>query len=145
MKAETSRAVLTDTGFWIGLFYKKDDHHSEAVEIFDRIKQAQILFPWPIFYEVLRTKFVRNRIWVDEFSKVMRSLPVDRIDDTLYREKALEQTLGWGRMGHRQISLVDMVVRYILSDTKIKITGLITFNEKDFLDICKKRKIPINF
>jgi tryptophanase len=50
----------------------------------------------------------------------------------------------WARIGKRQISLVDMVVRYILSDTKIKITGLITFNEKDFLDICKRRKMPIN-
>jgi predicted nucleic acid-binding protein len=144
MKVEISKGVLTDAGFWIALFDKRDNYHSQAITINERIQQVQILFPWPIFYEVLRTRFVRNRIWVDEFSKVMRSLPVDRIDDTLYREKALERTLEWARIGKRQISLVDMVVRYILSDTKIKITGLITFNEKDFLDICKKRKIPIN-
>jgi predicted nucleic acid-binding protein len=144
MKVETSRGILTDAGFWIALFDKGDNYHSQAITINENIKQAQILFPWPIFYEVLRTRFIRNHIWIDEFSKIIRSLKIYRFDDTPYRENALEQTLEWARTGHRQISLVDMVVRYILSDTKIRITNFITFNDKDFLDICKRRKIPIN-
>ena len=144
MKVETSRGVVTDTGFWIALFDKMDNHHLEAIKIINRIEQTQILFPWPIFYEVLRTRFVRNRIWVDGFSKTMRSLGIVRFDDTPYREDALQQTLEWARTGRRHISLVDMVVRYVLSDTKIRITRFITFNDKDFLDICKRRKIPIN-
>lgn len=146
MKFETSRGVLTDANFWIALFDKrKDEHHSEAVRIIGQIERAQILFPWPIFYEVLRTRFVRNLIWVDEFYKTIKSLSVNLIDDALYREKALEQTLEWARIGKRQISLVDMVVRHILGDTKFRIISFITFNPKDFVDICKRRSISINF
>jgi hypothetical protein len=43
----------------------------------------------------------------------------------------------------RPISLVDMVIRYILDDVNIRKDCLLTFNRRDFVDVCRKRQIEI--
>ncbi|KJU83260.1 hypothetical protein MBAV_004554 [Candidatus Magnetobacterium bavaricum] len=78
----------------------------------------------------------------------LKKLLVDSelIDDHLYREQALKDILDSDNVstGQRHISLVDMVIRYILSDEKIHaINYLATFNIDDFIDVCEERKISI--
>ncbi|KAA6332714.1 hypothetical protein EZS27_018809 [termite gut metagenome] len=36
-----------------------------------------------------------------------------------------------------------MIIRSMLDDTDLKIDALITFNERDFSDICRQRKIKL--
>ena len=61
----------------------------------------------------------------------------------LYKEEALEKTFNSNL--NRHISLVDMVIRLIMLETNFKIDYLVTFNERDFIDICIKRKIQIAY
>jgi hypothetical protein len=44
---------------------------------------------------------------------------------------------------NRPLSLVDTVIREMLSDESLKIDYLITFNIKDFIDVCSRRNITI--
>ena len=44
---------------------------------------------------------------------------------------------------NKTYSLVDAVIREILKDKNLQIDYLATFNTRDFIDICAKRKIEI--
>ncbi len=65
---------------------------------------------------------------------------IEWIDDSLYREGAMERFLD--NKG-KKFSLVDLVIREILQDVNIKIDYLVTFNTDDFEDICNRRGIEI--
>jgi len=143
MKSSPSRAVLADTCFWIALYDPRDGRHTVAVSILEAITGGTLLFPWPLYYELLRTRFVKQPGWVERFLTLVKSGRLLPIDDTPYREKALESTLDLAARGQRSISLVDMVIRHILDDRDVRIIELITFNIGDFRDVCDSRGIRI--
>jgi len=136
-----AKFVLCDTGFWIALYDKRDYYHGEATELFNKLALFHIIIPWPVLYEVLRTRFVRRREYVITFEKHLKILKIKYIDDTPYRRIALSELFK--SVNKRTISLVDMIIRKILEDKGKHIDYLITFNEKDFIDICKKRRISV--
>jgi hypothetical protein len=70
-------------------------------------------------------------------------MDMEYLNDQEYRESALDKTIELATDSRRNISLVDMVIRYILDDKSLNINYLVTFNVKDFIDICKKRNIEI--
>jgi len=43
----------------------------------------------------------------------------------------------------RPMSLVDMVMRLMLDDVNVRVDGLLTFNQKDFHDVCRKRGLEM--
>ncbi|MBF0317532.1 MAG: hypothetical protein HQL04_05095 [Nitrospirae bacterium] len=138
--------MIVDSCIWFALFNKSDGNHKKALDIIKFIKyhNLNIMCPWPILYEALNTRFVRNKVWPMKLKKML--VDSELIDDHLYREQALKDVLDSDNVstGQRHISLVDMVIRYILSDEKIhNINYLATFNIDDFIDICKERKISI--
>jgi len=135
--------IITDTGFWLALCDERNEHHHKSIDTFGKIGLFNVLVPWPVMYEVLRTKFVKNRLTVKRFDEALRALKVSFLDDTPYREKALEETVELSSAGKRVMSLADVVIRYILYD--IKVDYLITYNEGDFVDICRKKLIPIYY
>jgi predicted nucleic acid-binding protein len=136
-----AKFILCDSGFWIALYDKKDQYHMIATKLFEKISLFYVLIPWPVLYEVLRTRFVRRRDWIQQFKRDLKKLQVEFIDDTPYRNFAFSEILSVSNK--RNLSLVDRVIRKILEDKNKRIDCLITFNEKDFIDICQKRKIPI--
>ncbi len=138
----SARGVLCDTCFWIAAFHRKDGHHSQALEMLENLRGHDILMPWPIMYEVLRTRTVKHSQMIKNFERVLGP-KLSKIDDSGYRERCLEEVLEEAKNGHRPLSLVDRVVRAVLADTKYRITILMTFNGTDFYDICRKRKIEV--
>ena len=140
-----AKAIVLDTSFWIALYYPSDRYHEDATNLLTAVNRLQpiIYLPWPICYEVLRTKFVKNKNWVRQFKIHLDQLPIRRIDDSSYREKAFDATITEAIKGQRRISLVDMVIRHVLEDRSLKIDYLITYNQKDFVDVCKKTKIGL--
>jgi len=38
------------------------------------------------------------------------------------------------------ISLCDVLIRLLIEDVNLRIDALLTFNEKDFVDVCRKRR-----
>ena len=145
MMGRIAKYVLTDACYWLALFDNRDEHHNKSKEIYEKIEKTHILLPWPILYEVVCTRFVRNKIIVSNFFNELKKPNITYIYDDLYRERALEDSINYAIQDKRHISLVDSVIRYILLDSKYKIDYLITFNEGDFIDICKKKKVPIYY
>jgi hypothetical protein len=82
---------------------------------------------------------VGERIWVESFEKFLKRTNVERIDDSKYKELALEDSVNKSVIKGWSISLVDSVIRQILSDIDVKIEYFLTFNQGDFIDIIKKR------
>lgn len=145
MNTEINKTFLTDTGFWRGLYKKDDKHHTKSIKIMNKIQNTTIIIPWPIYYEFLNTKFVKNKVWITEFDKTLKTLNIEQLDDTSYREKALQEVIRLSSVGKRNISMVDMVLRFVLEDKMLKIDYLVTYNERDFIDVCKRSKIPIYY
>jgi predicted nucleic acid-binding protein len=133
--------VLIDTGFLYGYCDARDQHHDRALELFEQIKYFNLYLAWPVTYETLRTRCVRNKLSVAIFEKFLRDTHIEYIDDSIYRQAVLNQTIKSAVRG-RPISMVDMVLRFILEQLQ-RINALVTFNIGDFQDVCRKRNIKI--
>lgn len=143
LMAEVNKYILADSGFWFALLNSRDEYYKEAVQIEKKISNCKFLFPWPILYEVINTKFVKSQHQVVEFERILKRASSILIDDEKYRKGCVETVFNWAREKKRTISLVDSVIREILYDQDIRIDGFITFNLGDFSDVLSKRKIPI--
>lgn len=135
--------ILIDSGYWFGLFDKADSYHSLANAIADLIEDYKMIVPYPSMYEVLNSKFIKDEQRLIQFEEIMKSDRVEFIFDEGYREEALNNTYSIHRKPIPKISLVDSIIREIIKDINIKIDFVITFNEKDFKDVCDIRKIKI--
>jgi len=135
--------ILTDTGYWIGLIDPTDQYSEKAYVISDLIGNYNILFPWPCLYETLRTRYCKRKDKIILLEKLMKASNVTILDDSEYRELALNKTVQNIKMNKGFHSLADNVIREILSDINVKVDYLVTFNKRDFIDICLKRQIEI--
>ena len=77
------------------------------------------------------------------FMKQLNSNPrFVRIQDDKYRDIAYQYTMS--ETNQRGISLVDNVIRVMLENSvDLHIDALLTFNTKDFVDVCSKRNIML--
>ena len=137
-----SKTVIVDTNFWFALFDKSDERHSDADRIMKEINKSKILIPWPTLYEILNTKFMdkSNLIALTNFEKIIKNQNIELLDDNKYRDIALFESFETSKNKKWDLSLVDTIIRHILVDLNLKKDYLLTFNEKDFIDILKKRK-----
>lgn len=135
--------IVVDSCFWFAVFSPRDSYHSVALsflkEYFDK-PAYEILVPFPTMYEVLCTKFVKDKEALLGIKKVFNSNRVIKVYDENYRDKAIELTLSSVK---RDLSLVDNIIRLMLEDKQISAKGLITFNIKDFVDVCQMNSIII--
>jgi predicted nucleic acid-binding protein len=140
-----SEIVLTDSCFWLGLLDSRDQHHPKSIEIFQRIYYFnKILFPWPCLYETISTRLIRNNQQTIYFeNKILKKKNIEFLDDTKYKTQALNNVFYYKKMQGSTFSLVDAVIREIIKDKNIKINYFVTFNSKDFHDVCAKRRIEI--
>lgn len=139
MKANIPQTILVDTGFWFALYNTDDSDHETAKQIAGVIQSSTVLIPWPSLYEVLNTRFTKNKVVLGQFETFLGKPSTIRINDISYRDQALKETLA----SPRPISLVDRVIRMMLMDVNLRINYLITFNKRDFVDICQRRQIEI--
>ena len=148
------KTVCLDTSFLIALYDDRDQYHGPAtrhfVKYLDRTRNS-LLSPWPIVYETLRTRLVRNQQRLRRFRRdwlrFQREGRLTLLDDLPFRDEALNDCLAEAdriRGTYRTLSLVDRVIRALLADTGLKIDYFFTFNERDFADVCRKyRRILI--
>ena len=135
--------ITVDTGFWFALFNHEDAHHDEARDLWSAVKFKRIMLPWPSLYEAVNTQFAENRIWMRQFNAILKGLSADRfINDETYRREAFQLTFeGYAR---RPLSLVDHVIRRMIADKNLRIDCLLTFDKKDFSDVCLENRVSIN-
>ena len=94
-------------------------------------------------YETFNTRFAKNKMAVRLFENFLRQPQVVLFKDEQYRNAALEATFNAITAAHRPIALVDMVLRLILEDVNVRKHGILTFNPRDFVDLCRKFSIEI--
>lgn len=135
--------ALVDTGFWIAAFDSRDDYHAEAQEKIELLDLFQLVLPWPTVYETLRTRLVRNPFALQRFESFLKSPRITFLDDTPYRDHALEVSLESSLRGKRPLSMVDCMIRLAIEDDSTKIDYLATFNRGDFIDICSRYSVEI--
>jgi predicted nucleic acid-binding protein len=135
--------LLVDTGFWFAFYDGREEQHPFALSKSDVINKARLIVPWPILYETFNTRFIKNPMNVNRFDLLLKKPETVLIDDVSYRNEALHATIRESQNRLRAISLVDMVIRFILDDPNIRIEALLTINQSDFDDICRKRRIEM--
>ena len=138
-----AKTVVVDTGYWLALCDAKDTYYTQAGSKAHYIQSLTVIFPWPILYETLGTRFVKNRLGMSNFERILKRPNVLFVNDVFYRNAAFEQTLQESQRGARSISLCDMMLRLILQDEKLRIDALLTFNPKDFYDVCRSAKVQM--
>ncbi|MBF0509705.1 MAG: hypothetical protein HQK57_12375 [Deltaproteobacteria bacterium] len=142
MATSFGHKVIVDTGFWIALFDPRDRRHDEAVVKKSVLSKLSIVLPWPCLYETLRTRFVKNLSGVKSLEEFLGRPNISLVDDDYYKKRAYELTIKGASKG-RTISMIDMLIRLMLDDKELRITHLLTFNEKDFVDVCRIRQIEL--
>ena len=133
-----NKTVLIDSGFWCALYEPRDQYYQEAQLIANLIEDKQLILPWPTLYEFINTRFIRRIDRLNAFNAQLTRTSINYLDDTGYKQAALNEVINRGLY-----SLVDSVIRQVLSDVNVKIDYFVTFNNADFDDICYRRKIEI--
>jgi predicted nucleic acid-binding protein len=136
-------SVLTDAGIWYALFDPRDPYSAQAPGKAEWLDLLHIVLPWPILYETLHTRMVRNVRSLQRFENYLSTHNITYLDDTPYRDDALRLSFDSSRHQRRPLSLVDCVLRLMLDDINVKIDYLVTFNEADFADVCQRRGIEL--
>lgn len=142
-KAKRPERVLIDTGFWIALYNPRDEYHSDAQELLEIIEDTNIVLPWPTLYETINTRLSKNTNGINQFEEILKKPNTVLLEDNEYKDRALEYALKNSTSAVRPISLVDSIIREIISDINININYLVTYNKGDFVDLCSKRRIEI--
>ena len=137
--------VLVDTGIWYAICDGNDGQLStgDVRALHDRLRLHTVLLPWPILYETMRTRFVRNTIALNKFYREIKSPKVEFVDDTAYRHDALALSIESSLNRHRPLSLVDCLMRLLVDDVNLRISYLATLNARDFADVCQQRHIEL--
>jgi len=133
--------ISRNSGFWFAFFDKDDAYATEAQKKAHYIDAATIIFPWPILYETVNTTFAKHAFWMDQFERLLKRDNVKMIDDSAYRSDALRNVFFNYRK--RPLALCDMILRLVIDDATVRIDSLLTFNEKDFADVCRARGVEI--
>jgi len=142
------QAVCVDTCFLIGLYHDRDQYHAAASVHFSQLFDNGInrmLLPWPIVYEAVSTKLVRDgnrmRVLERDWGLLRRRGQLELLSDEPYRENVMQDCfaeLERPNGNYRTLSAVDRVLRNILMDRTIPIRAFVTFNIPDFADVCRK-------
>lgn len=138
-------SVLVDTGVWYAIFDPRERSVERATvdALAAHLGSMTSVVPWPITYETLRTRFVRNRRALTQFERQLKSPRTIFVDDAPYREEALAHSLDSSLRGGRPLSLTDCLIRVLLDDSNTSIRYLATFNVADFVDVCARRRIGL--
>ncbi len=136
------KKVAADSGFWFALFNERDKYHLDAQSIEEDLSVHSVIVPWPTLYETINTRFSRKKHNLVRLKALMDRPSTVIVDDGPYRNSSLEHVLNVAH-SYALYSLVDHVIRSMLADAKLRIDAMITFNQKDFFDICLSRRIEM--
>ena len=134
-------ALLADTGYLIALWGERDKHHEMAQCNKRLLDLHPVVLPWPVLYETIKTRFARRPNVLTLMDAIIAKADTLLLNDSPYREGACRQVRQTSRK--RPPSLVDAVLRPVIEDENVRISGLSTFNAKDFHDLCCPRHVDL--
>ena len=138
--------ICVDTSFLIGLYDETDDYHNQASDYFFRYFPRggnRLIIPWPIVYEAVSTKMVKNKkgmlLLERDWKLLFAQQQLHLLSDLPFRDGVVDECfdeLKKPPLHYRKLSAADRVIRRILSDLNIRISVFLTFDPKDFVDVC---------
>ena len=134
-------SLLADTGYFIALYDERDEHYTMAQRNKRLLDLHPVVLPWPVLYETINTRFARKPSVLTRIDSIIAKADTLLLDDSPYREGAYRQVQHTSRK--RPLSLVDAVLRAVIEDENVRIAGLLTFNVKDFYDLCYPRHVDL--
>jgi hypothetical protein len=91
----------------------------------------------------MRSRFVKNRLALEGFERLLKSSRTVFLDDSPYREAALTHTLSSSLLQGRPLSLADCLLRVLISSDSVNVDLFATYNIKDFHDVCATKRLQI--
>jgi predicted nucleic acid-binding protein len=144
--------ICADAGFLIALYDPRDSYHAHAAARFDSFFAPEslrhvLLAPWPILYESLNTRHARRKQALQQLNTdwhiLERNERLILLSDETYRGQALRDYIETYAEDLRKLSLADRVIRAVLADPANMIDALLTYNARDFSDVCGARQIQL--
>ena len=142
--------ICVDTGFLIGLYNPGDQFHERARYYFSDYFGGtgnRLLLPWPILHETISTRMASNKpamsLLENDWKKLAAQNRLSLLPDEPFRASLVDECFADLRRPLRRprsLSLVDRVIRRILSDASIRIHAFVTFNPGDFADVCARAR-----
>lgn len=143
MSRNSNHRLLVDSGFFFALFNPRDQRHEDARDKQEWLDILAVVMPWPTLYETVNTRFVRQRETMARFESIMRAPGAEFLDDNPYRLAAYNYTIEQAKTRHHALSLVDSVLYAILDDVNVRIDAMLTFNSRDFADVCRIQNVEL--
>lgn len=134
--------LLVDTGFLFALRDGRDQFHASAKAKQNWLDELPVILPWPVLYETLNTRFVGIPGAIDWFDRLVLSPSTEILDDSRYRKACYRTVHATARRG-RRLSLVDTVLRAIIEDSNVAVGALLTFDPRDFADVCRQHSVEL--
>ncbi|MGH7812806.1 MAG: hypothetical protein ACREQI_02215 [Candidatus Binataceae bacterium] len=151
-----TKFLCADTGFLRALYLTGDGRHTGARKLFDELFERgtnRLLVAWPVLYETLNSEMSQYQqadLLDREWRRLHKGKQIEYLDDRPYRADAFAEWRGEperGRAHFRKLSLVDRVLRNLLwsanEPQQPKVHGLLTYDLKDFKDVCEQKQIKI--
>src|SRR5258708_35055083 len=135
--------VLPDTCVWLALFDAGDPHFGKGKNQEQYLNTFRVVVPWPTMYETLRSKFVKKARPMTAVEKFLQKPSISYLDDLPYRDAAKSLSFSSSLHRNRPLSMVDCTIRLMLDDPNVQIDALLTFNVRDFVYVCSRRRISI--
>jgi hypothetical protein len=67
------KSVIVDTGFWNALFERRDRERFDIAQVkAGYIESLIVLIPWPILYETVNTRFLKNQNSALAFERLLK-------------------------------------------------------------------------
>jgi predicted nucleic acid-binding protein len=136
-----AKNIIADTGYWFALFDPSDEYYEEATTLEVDLRVHQLVVPWPTLYETLNTRLLRRRHSLSSFKATLDRPGTVLVEDGPYRDASLRSVLDMNKS--HTYSLVDQVIRSMITDAPMRIDALITFNPRDFRDVCASRGVEL--
>ena len=134
--------ILIDSGYFFALVEPRDPYHDEALDKQYWLDMFPAVLPWPILYETINTRLVRDPDKVAQFERLANAPETEFVDDSPYRDAAYEDVIARAKAGH-PLSLVDAILHSVITDPDIRVDAMLTFNLRDFSSVCSERRIEI--
>jgi hypothetical protein len=146
------KGFLLDSSFLFALYEDEGERSRQARHSFANAfsrSGSVLIVAWPILYETFNTRFSSDLLQIhrleSEWSSLKERKQLQFLDDTPFRRRSLEE--WWARdlklSGWRGLSLVDRVLRAVLESRSPRVHALLSFDHRDFSDVCGKLKVKI--
>lgn len=111
-----------DTTFVVALFVSNDDWHSQAVKVYNQIKNHKLAISKLVIAETVTV--LKNKIKTKEILEIYRNLPnfFHVIDDGMLYDEAMDEFVKYDAT----ISFFDAM--YVAIMKKEKINGIVSFD-----------------